>query len=79
MVAEFEDSSLLEVFGRDGIGIFPTPSVVEAAVAKYNVEVVGRTEEVLERFIAISGERRLKNPAVLAIFEAARHELFKKE
>jgi LysR family transcriptional regulator, transcriptional activator of nhaA len=80
VVAEFEDSSLLEVFGRDGVGIFPTPSVVEAAVAKqYSVDVIGRTDEVQERFIAISGERRLKNPAVVAIFEAARHELFKND
>ena len=78
VVAEFEDSSLLKVFGQDGIGIFPSPSVVEAAIAKqYNVEVVGRADEVRERFYAISGERRIKNPAVAAICEAARHELFR--
>ncbi len=29
-----------------------------------------------EQFYAISVERRLKNPAVVAICEAARHELF---
>jgi LysR family transcriptional activator of nhaA len=77
VIAEFEDSSLLNVFGQDGVGIFLSPSVVEAAVARqHNVEVVGRTDEVRERFYAISGERRIKNPAVVAIREAARHELF---
>jgi LysR family transcriptional activator of nhaA len=77
VIAEFEDSSLLKVFGQDGIGIFSSPSVVEAAVVKqYNVEVVGRTDEVRERFYAISGERRIKNPAVMAICQSARQELF---
>lgn len=76
VIAEFQESSLLEVFGQDGVGIFPSPSAVEEAVAKqYNVEVVGRTDEVRERFYAISGERRIKNPAVIAICEAARHDL----
>ena len=77
VIAEFEDSSLLEHFGQDGVGIFPSPSVVEEAVARlYNVAVVGRTDDVRERFYAISGERRIKNPAVAAICEAARDELF---
>lgn len=77
VVAEFEDSSLLKVFGQDGVGIFPSPSVVEGAVARqYGVEVVGRTDEVRERFYVISGERRIKNPAIIAIRDAARVELF---
>lgn len=73
VVAEFEDSALLKVFGQDGVGIFASPSVVEQqVVAQYGVEVVGRTDEVRERFYAISGERKLKNPAVVAICESAR-------
>jgi len=31
---------------------------------------------VRERFYAISVERRIKNPAVVAICDTARHELF---
>lgn len=77
VVAEFEDSALLKVFGADGLGLFAAPTVVEREVAaQYGVEIVGRTEEVRERFYAISAERRLKNPAVLAITAAARDELF---
>jgi LysR family transcriptional activator of nhaA len=77
VVAEFEDSALLKVFGADGLGVFPAPMVVEAQVrAQYGVEVVGRVPEVRERFFAISVERKLKNPAVVAICEAAREELF---
>lgn len=77
IVADFEDSALLEVFGADGRGIFPAPSVVEGAVmAQYGVELVGKAPELRERFYAISVERRLQNRAVVAISEAARHELF---
>jgi len=43
---------------------------------QYAVNVVGRIPEVRERFYAISVERRIRNPAVLSITSAARHELF---
>jgi LysR family transcriptional activator of nhaA len=77
IVAEFEDSALLSVFGGDGFGVFPGPSAVEALMCKqYGVQVIGRAEGVKERFYAISIERRLKNPAVLAICNAARHRVF---
>ncbi len=77
VIAEFEDSALLKVFGADGIGLFAAPTVVEKEViAQYGVQLLGRTDEVRERFYALSVERRLKNPAVVAISDAARHELF---
>jgi LysR family transcriptional activator of nhaA len=77
VVAEFEDTALLKVFGGDGFGVFPAPTVVESEVmAQYGVQLLGRAPEVRERFYAISVERRLKHPAVLAISSAARHELF---
>ncbi len=77
IVGEFEDSALLKVFGQSGAGLFPAPSVIEAEVRKqYGVQVVGRLEEVRERFYAISVERKLKHPAVVAISEAAHQKLF---
>jgi LysR family transcriptional activator of nhaA len=77
VVGEFEDSALLKVFGQQGIGLFATPSVIEAEVQRqYNVEVIGRLEAVRERFYAITVNRRLRHPAVIAVSEAAREELF---
>ena len=74
---EFEDSAVLKVFGQAGHGLFVTPTAIEDhVVSQYDVEVVGHVEEVRERFYAISVERRLKHPAVVAISEAARTELF---
>jgi LysR family transcriptional activator of nhaA len=80
VIAEFEDSALLQVFGADGVGLFTAPTVVEKEVCRqYGVVAIGRADEVKERFYAVSVERRLKNPAVVAISDAARHELFTSE
>jgi LysR family transcriptional activator of nhaA len=77
VAAEFEDSALLKVFGADGLGIFAGATAVEKEICRqYGVVVIGRAPEVKERFYAVSVERRLKNPAVVAISEMARHELF---
>jgi LysR family transcriptional activator of nhaA len=73
ITAEFEDSALMKEFGQNGHGIFAAPSVIEKEVQrKYNVQVVGRTEAVRERFYAISCERIIKHRAVAAISDAAR-------
>lgn len=72
-VAEIEDRALMKTFGEAGAGIFTSPRAVEDDVlAKYRVEVVGRTDDVTERFFAISAERRIKHPAISVITEAAR-------
>jgi LysR family transcriptional regulator, transcriptional activator of nhaA len=77
IVGEFEDSALVEVFGRTGAGIFVAPSAIEKEVQlQYGVERIGRVDGVRERFYAISVERRLKHPAVVAVAEAAREKVF---
>ncbi len=76
MVGEFDDFSLLSTFGDAGAGLFAAPSVLESQMRKEGFHVVGRAEEVRERFYAISVERRIKHPAVVAICQAAREELF---
>jgi LysR family transcriptional activator of nhaA len=77
IVGEFDDSSLIEVFGQAGKGIFATPSIVASSVRRqYGVSVVGQLDRVRERFYAVSSERLLKHPAVIAITESARRELF---
>jgi LysR family transcriptional activator of nhaA len=77
VVGEFEDSALLKVFGQAGKGLFPAAAVIESEVrAQYGVKLVGRLPEVKERFYALSAERRLKHPAVVAISAAARQKLF---
>ena len=77
IVAEFEDSALLKVFGQEGVGVFTGPSAIADEICQhYGVRTIGETDEVVERYYAITVERRIKNPAVVAISRAARGELF---
>lgn len=77
VVAEFEDRALMKAFGERGAGVFTSPSTLEEdVISKYGVVVVGRTDEITEHYYLISPERRIKHPAVTAITEAARTELF---
>lgn len=77
VVGEFQDSALLNTFGQAGAGVFAAPSAIEEEMRRrYSVGVVGRAEALQERFYAISVQRRLKHPAVLAICESARAKLF---
>ena len=76
--AEFSDSALLKVFGASGDGIFAAPTAVEEDVRRmYGVVVVGREDSVRERFYAITVDKRLEHPAVVAISQAARRKLFR--
>lgn len=77
IIGEFDDSTLIKVFGQAGKGVFAAPSIIESSVCKqYGVRTVGRLDRVRERFFAVSAERRLKHPAVISITESARRELF---
>ncbi|MCU0705062.1 MAG: transcriptional activator NhaR [Fimbriiglobus sp.] len=74
---EFADSALLKVFGQAGRGVFALPSVVEEEIrSQYGVMTVGRAQGLKVRFNAITAERRITHPAIIAIRETARLELF---
>lgn len=78
VLGEFEDYALLRAFGETGQGVFPLPAVVETQVRKQKaLNTIGATDEVQTQFYAISSERKLQHPAVVAIRNAARHQLFK--
>jgi LysR family transcriptional activator of nhaA len=77
IAGEFDDSALMNAFGQGGSGIFPAPSVIADEVCRqHGVNVLGHTETMSERFYAISVERRLSHPAVLAVLQSASRELF---
>jgi LysR family transcriptional activator of nhaA len=74
---DFADPGLLKIFGEKGAGVLVVRTAVEGDTQKrYRVRLIGRVEEIRERFYAISVERKLKHPAVVAITQAARQELF---
>ncbi len=77
VVGEFADGALMQAFGRQGRGVFLTPTAVAAeTVARFGVQLIGRSDQLVDDFYAISVERRITHPGVAAITQAARTELF---
>lgn len=68
---EFADSAMLKVAGSHGLGLLPIPSVIEEDAKRlYGLHRVGVAAGVKEQFYAISVERKIKNPGVLAMKKA---------
>lgn len=77
VVAEFDDSALAQEFGRQGVGYLLAPEVlVDEIESRHQVQHVGTIDAVEEHFYAISIERRITHPCVLAITCSARNGLF---
>ncbi|MDD2050983.1 transcriptional activator NhaR [Pseudomonas putida] len=77
IIGEFDDSALMQAFGQSGSGVFIAPSVIAEEVKRqYSVQLLGQTDAVSESFYAISVDRKVKHPAIVAITEGARRELF---
>ncbi len=77
VVGEFDDSALMKAVGQAGVGVFPAPSPIAREVCRqYGVRALGTIESVHQRFYAITVDRKVKHPAVIAICEAARRKLF---
>lgn len=77
IVAELDDDALAKTFGEAGLGVFVAPDVVRKEVSRrYGVQVVGRAKAIGQRFYAISLERKIRHPAVAAICDAARVQIF---
>ena len=77
VVGEFDDSALLKAFGQAGSGVFVAPSAIADFVCKqYGVKKLGIIDSVQEQLYAITTQRRLIHPAVVAISQVARDEVF---
>lgn len=78
IVGEFDDSALMKAFGENGAGAFVAPTAIaDETRAQYGVRAIGEIDGIRERFYAISYERRITHPAVVAIAERARAGILK--
>ncbi len=76
VVAEIEDTDLINVLAEAGAGLFAAPTIIHEDIrVRYAVETAGIAEGVREDYYVITAERHLRHPAVVAITEAAREEL----
>lgn len=73
MLGEFEDYAMLREFARAGHGFAPVPSVLEAQFRREHGFVrIGMARGVKAEFFAISAERKIRHPAVIAMTDSAR-------
>ena len=79
IAGEFDDSALMSAFGEAGVGFFAKPSAIHDMVMRqYELDLVGSTEDIREQFFAISVQRKITHPAVLAISQATGLRMQKK-
>tara|TARA_B100002019_G_C21160489_1_gene543041 strand:- start:691 stop:999 length:309 start_codon:yes stop_codon:yes gene_type:complete len=76
IVAEFDDTALLKLFGSEDFGVFCAPSAIaEHVEAQYDVHCIGNAPSLNERYYAITGKSRADYTISKAIVEKARQIL----
>ena len=77
VVGEFDDSALIKAFGQAGAGLFVAPTALATHICEqHRVVAIGRIDSISEQLFAITTERRLTHPAIVAISQVARDEVF---
>lgn len=71
IAGEFEDNALLATFGAAGMGVFPaTERVHDKLTSRYQVQRVGSSEGVEERFYLMGTEKKVHHPLVQRLLPA---------
>lgn len=72
VIAEFDDSAMLKLFGQQGYGVFCAPtSIEEHLINQYLVKCIGHTDDLTERYYAISPERKIRSELALKLVNKA--------
>lgn len=76
IAGEFEDSALLDTFGREGLGLFPGPLALSSQInEQLGGVLVGALDGVSEQIWAITSQRRIRHPGVETLIAAAQQGL----
>ena len=68
---------MMKAFGQACAGFFVAPTAIAQDVtSQFGAQAVGRVQSVKEKLYAITTERRLTHPAIVAMREAAQREIF---
>lgn len=77
LIGEFEDPAFVNTLALHGLGFIVVPTLVaRETVTRFNFRAIGRTEECQQQFYAITGDRKLTHPAVIAITSGAPTRLY---
>ncbi|SES65606.1 LysR family transcriptional regulator [Marinobacter segnicrescens] len=70
VTAQVDDSALIKVFGRQGVGYFAAPTAISSEVCRqYQVEAIASIEEVRDVLFAVTRAGQIHHPAVDAIIK----------
>ena len=73
IVAEFDDTALLKLFGSENFGVFCAPSAISKHIEEhYGVHCIGNATTLNERYYAITGKSRADYTISEAIVAEAR-------
>jgi len=76
LVGEIEDPAFVNVLALHGLGFMSVPTLVaKEIVTRFGFRAIGQTNECKQQFYAITPERKLTHPAVLAITSQGRAAL----
>jgi LysR family transcriptional regulator, transcriptional activator of nhaA len=76
VAGEMDDAGMIRVFGGHGLGLFPVREALRTEVEEaHHAVCLGPLDGVRERYYAISVERRIRHPAVVALVDSARATL----
>jgi LysR family transcriptional regulator, transcriptional activator of nhaA len=77
IVGEFDDSALIKDFALAGAGLFVAPSAIAPDLtARGELIALGEIDTVSEELYAITSERHLTHPAIVAIVDSTRMNVF---
>ena len=78
VVGEMDDTALMKVFAEAGVGFIPAPlAIAQEIETQFGLKLLLEIPGAIERFYAITVQRRLQHPAVLAISQTAKNALFR--
>lgn len=77
VVGDFDDTALMKVFAEADLGFVPSPLAIETDIEqRFSLHRVLTLPDVKESFFAITADRKLRHPAIVAISEFARAGFF---
>lgn len=77
IVAECDDSALIKSIGQAKTGLFVAPDITSKEIMRqYRVKQVGCLNGIIEKYYAVSMDRKIKHPAIQAIIEHAKENIF---
>jgi LysR family transcriptional activator of nhaA len=73
VVAEFEDAALTKIVASNELGFIAIPTIIlPEAIERNGFVQIGRAKELTTSFYAITVERRLTHPAILALTQRSK-------